>query len=335
MNERVVSLDDASGRVLRLARSETMHELPLRRRLGNLIAVAVPFAGFTAALLISWHSFVGPTELAILFLMYTLSALGTTIGFHRLLTHRSFQTHRGLEYLFAILGSLSAEAPVIRWVAVHRKHHACADHHGDPHSPYGFGSGLGASLRGLWHAHVGWLFTRDERPDAKRYASELVEDRGMVLISRAFPAIVVAGLLVPSLLGYLLAGLQGAFTGFLWGGLARIFLFHHVSFSVNSVCHFFGRRRFDTEDRSTNVFWLAVPSMGEAWHNNHHAFPRSASHGLRRWELDISALAIRAMRWAGIAWNVVEIPAESQRQKEAGNWSRSRRGVDRSDSPLV
>jgi fatty-acid desaturase len=131
------------------------------------------------------------------------------------------------------------------------------------------------------------------------------------------------------------SGMRTWFTGFLWGGLARIFLFHHVSFSVNSVCHFFGRRRFDTEDRSTNVFWLAVPSMGEAWHNNHHAFPRSASHGLRRWELDISALAIRAMRWAGIAWNVLEIPAESQRQKEAGNWSRSRRGMDRSELPLV
>ena len=294
--------------------------MPLRRLVGNLVGVTVPFAGFTAALVFSWQRLVGPVDLAILFGMYTVSALGTTVGFHRLLTHRSFQTYKPLEYVFAVLGSLSAEAPAIRWVAIHRKHHACADDHGDPHSPNGFGAGLRASLRGLWHAHVGWLFAGDERPDARRYAPELLEDRGMVLINRAFVPIVIAGLVVPSLLGYLLAGWRGAVSGFLLGGLARIFLFHHVSFSVNSVCHFFGTRRFDTRDRSTNVFWLALPSMGEAWHNNHHAFPRSARHGLRRWELDISGLAIQAMRRLGLAWNVVEIPAERQRQKEIRPW---------------
>jgi stearoyl-CoA desaturase (delta-9 desaturase) len=290
--------------------------VPLRRLVGNLVGVTVPFAGFAAAISFSWHRLVGPADLAILLGMYTVAALGTTVGFHRLLTHRSFQTYKPLEYLFAVLGSLSAEAPTIRWVAIHRKHHACADHDGDPHSPYGFGDGLRASLRGLWHAHVGWLFAGDERPDARRYAPELVEDRVMVLISRAFMAIVVAGLLVPAALGYLLAGIEGALTGFLWGGLARIFLFHHVSFSVNSICHFFGNRRFETDDHSKNVFWLAVPSMGDAWHNNHHAFPRSARHGLGRWELDISGLAIEVMRRVGLAWNVVEIPAERQRQKE-------------------
>lgn len=290
--------------------------MPLRRLVGNLVGVTVPFAGFAAALFFSWRHVVGPADLAILFGMYTVAALGTTVGFHRLLTHRSFQTYKPLEYVFAVLGSLSAEAPAIRWVAIHRKHHACADHSGDPHSPYGFGAGMGASLRGLWHAHVGWLFTGDERPDANRYAPDLVEDRGMALISRAFMAIVIAGLVVPAALGYLLAGVEGALTGFLWGGLARIFLFHHVSFSVNSVCHFFGNRRFDTADRSTNVSWLALPSMGDAWHNNHHAFPRSARHGLRRWELDVSALVIGALRRVRLAWNVVEIPAERQRKKE-------------------
>jgi stearoyl-CoA desaturase (Delta-9 desaturase) len=282
-----------------------------------LIGVAVPFAGFAAALLLLWHRLVGPADLAILVFMYTISALGTTVGFHRLLTHRSFRTHKPIEYLFAILGSLSAEASAIRWVAIHRMHHGCADHEGDPHSPYGFGSGLASSLRGLWHAHVGWLLSRGPRPDMRRHAPDLVEDRGMVLITKAFPLIVAAGVFVPSLVGYLLGGPRGALTGLVWGGLVRIFLFHHASFSVNSICHFLGTKRFDTDDHSKNVFWLALPSMGEAWHNNHHAFPRSARHGLRWWELDISAFVIRGMRRVGLAWDVIEIPLERQRQKAA------------------
>jgi stearoyl-CoA desaturase (delta-9 desaturase) len=291
--------------------------VPARQRIANLIVVVVPFVGFATALLLSWDHLVGPADLAILVFMYTIAGIGMTVGFHRLLTHRSFQAHKPIEYLLAILGSLSAEASVIRWVAIHRMHHACADHEGDPHSPYGFGSGLASSVRGLWHAHVGWLMTRGPRPDLRRYAPDLVEDRGMMRISKAFPLIVVGGLVVPSLIGYLLAGPRGALTGLLWGGLVRIFLFHHASFSVNSICHFFGRKRFETTDHSKNVFWLALPSMGEAWHNNHHAFPRSARHGLRWWELDIAGLVISGMRRVGLAWDVVEIPLERQHQRTA------------------
>jgi stearoyl-CoA desaturase (Delta-9 desaturase) len=292
--------------------------MALSQRIGNLVGVTLPLLGFAAAIALLWRQLVGPHDLVILFAMYMVSALGTTVGFHRLLTHRSFQTYKAVEYVMAVLGSTSVQGPVVRWVASHRKHHACADREGDPHTPHGFGSGLLASLRGLWHAHVGWLLTRGHSDDARRYAKDIVEDRGMMAISRAFPLWVAVGLIVPAGLGYLVAGPKGALTGLLWGGLVRIFLFHHLSFSVNSICHFFGRRRFQTDDHSRNVFWLALPSMGEAWHNNHHAFPRSARHGLRWWELDLSALVIRAMRRLGLAWDVVEITPERQHEVAAG-----------------
>lgn len=293
--------------------------MPKSQRIGNLIGVTVPFAGVLVALVLSWNRLIGVHDITVMAAMYIASALGATLGFHRLLTHRSFETYRSVKYVLAVLGSLSVQGPVIRWVASHRKHHAHADREGDPHSPHEVGGGLANSLRGLWHAHVGWLLTDGHHADARRYARDLLEDRGMVAISRAFPLIVAAGLLVPAGLGYLFTGtLRGAITGLICGGLVRVFLFHHVAFSVNSICHFFGVRRFETKDRSTNVFWLALPSMGEAWHNNHHAFPRSAKHGLRWWEVDPCGLVITAMGRLGLAWNVVEIPPERQRQKEIG-----------------
>jgi stearoyl-CoA desaturase (delta-9 desaturase) len=283
------------------------------QRIGNLAGLAIPFAAFVVAIAMLWGSLVGPWDLAILAVLYVATGLGVTVGFHRLLTHRSFRAHRPVEYLFAILGSMSVQGSVVDWVADHRMHHAHADRDGDPHSPYGHGEGFVASLRGLWHAHAGWLIVRGHQADHRRYARELTEDRGMVAISRAFPLLVLAGLALPAALGYALSGgAAGAVTGFVWGGLVRVFLLHHVTFSINSICHFFGRRRFETPDRSTNVSWLALLSFGEAWHNNHHAFPRSARHGLRWWEVDPGGLLIRAMRRLGLAWNVVEIPRERQ-----------------------
>ncbi len=288
-----------------------------KQRIGNLVGLTVPFAAFLAVVVLTWTELVGPSDLVVLAVMYSASALGATVGFHRLLTHRSFQTHKPVEYLFAVLGTLSVQGSVISWVADHRRHHAHADAEGDPHSPYGHGPGFRGAMLGLWHAHAGWLLTDGHQANANRYAKDLVEDRGMVLIDRAFLPIVAAGLAIPFALGYLITGeLAGALTGLLWGGLVRVFLFHHATFSVNSICHFFGSRRFDTEDHSTNVFWLALPSMGEAWHNNHHAFPRSAYHGMRWWELDVSALVIRSMRRTGLAWNVIEVPSGRQREKE-------------------
>jgi stearoyl-CoA desaturase (Delta-9 desaturase) len=243
-----------------------------------------------------------------------------TVGFHRLLTHRSFQAPKPLEYAFAVLGSLAVQGPVMAWVADHRKHHAHADHEGDPHSPHvGHGEGVGAVLRGLWHAHAGWLMSTQGQASARRYAKDLYEDRGMRLINRRFPLFVGLSLAIPAAAGWVLTGtLAGAATGLLWGGLVRIFFVHHVTWSVNSVCHFLGTRRFETDDESTNVAWLALPSFGEAWHHNHHAFPRSAAHGLRRWEqaLDPSALVIRSLEKLGLARNVVRIAPDRQRQRE-------------------
>jgi len=288
----------------------------------NLAAVVLPFAAFIAAIVLLWNSAVSATDLGILAVMYVVTGLGVTVGFHRLLTHRSFAVPKPLEYTFAILGSMAVQGPVMSWVADHRKHHAHADEEGDPHSPHvGHGDGIGGVLRGLWHAHTGWLFSTQGRASARQYAKDLYEDRGMRAINRRFPYLVLLSLLIPALAGWAITGtLMGALTGYLWGGLVRIFLVHHITWSVNSVCHFLGTRRFETEDHSTNVAWLSLPSFGESWHHNHHAFPRSASHGLRRWEalLDPSALLIAGLEKVGLARNVVRIAPERQAQRERG-----------------
>jgi stearoyl-CoA desaturase (delta-9 desaturase) len=294
-----------------------MGEMTKVEKAANLGAVIVPFLATLAAIALLWNRLVSPADLAIAVAMYLLTAIGITVGFHRLLTHRSFQTSKPIEYVFAVLGSMAVQGPVVSWVADHRKHHAHTDEEGDPHSPHvGHGDGVGGVLSGLWHAHSGWLMSTQGRADWKRYAPDLYEDHGMRLIGRRFVPLVLLSLTIPALAGYLLSGtLVGAATGLLWGGLVRIFFVHHITWSVNSVCHFLGSRRFETDDRSTNVFWLSLPSLGESWHHNHHAFPRSAVHGLKRWELDPSAVVISTMEKLGLAWNVVRIPPERQAQK--------------------
>jgi stearoyl-CoA desaturase (delta-9 desaturase) len=288
-------------------------------KIANFGAVVIPFAATIAAIPLLWNSLVGWSDIVVMLAMYLLTALGITIGYHRLLTHRSFITPKWLEYTFAALGSMAVQGPVISWVADHRKHHAHTDEEGDPHSPHvGHGDGVMGVMRGLFHAHVGWLLEEQGRADWKKYAPDLYEDPGMRFLSRHFVALVVASLVLPAVLGFALTGtLIGAATGLLWGGLIRIFFVHHITWSVNSICHFAGSRRFDTDDESTNVFWLALPSLGEAWHHNHHAFPRSAKHGLRRWELDPSAVVISALEKAGLARNVIRISPERQAQKAA------------------
>jgi stearoyl-CoA desaturase (delta-9 desaturase) len=283
-------------------------------RYANLVGVVVPFLGVLVAVVLFWNRAVDAADLGILAVMYLVTAVGVTVGFHRLLTHRAFQTYPWLERTFAVLGSLSVQGSVMDWVADHRKHHAHTDREGDPHSPH---VGHGSGLSGLWHAHVGWLMETQGQADWKRYAPELYEDPAMRRIGRRFPLLVVLSLLIPTVAGYVLDGftLRGALLGYIWGGLVRIFLVHHITWSVNSVCHFFGSRRFNIEDRSTNVGWLSVLSLGESWHHNHHAFPRSAYHGLRWWEVDPSGLIISTLRRLGLAWNVVRITPERQRAK--------------------
>jgi stearoyl-CoA desaturase (Delta-9 desaturase) len=289
------------------------------QRATNLIAVVLPFLGFIAAVVLLWNSVVGWLDLAILAGMYLVTAGGVTVGFHRLLTHRSFKTVRPLRLGLAAVGSMSVQGPVIAWVADHRKHHAFADEEGDPHSPHlGEETGFAGSLRGLAHAHVGWLFDSQAKAGARRYARDLLGDPGLRWISHAFPALALLGLAIPFALGLAITGtLAGGLTALLWGGLVRIFFVHHVTWSINSICHFFGRRRFETDDHSTNVAWLALPSLGEAWHHNHHAFPTSAFHGLRRREIDPSGMLIGMLERLGLAWDVVRVPHERQAAKSS------------------
>jgi stearoyl-CoA desaturase (delta-9 desaturase) len=285
------------------------------QRNANIAAVILPFAAVIAAVPLLWNSLIGWTDVGIMVGMYLATAFGITIGYHRLLTHRAFETHKPIKYLFAILGSMSVQGAVIGWVADHRKHHAHTDEEGDPHSPH---VGEGSGLRGLWHAHVGWLFEDHGIAEAKRYAPDMLEDPGMRFVSRHFLYWVVLGLAIPFALGFAIGGtLEAAALALFWGGLVRVFFVHHVTWSINSICHFVGQRRFQTDDRSTNVFWLALPSLGEAWHHNHHAFPRAAVQGLRWWEIDLSGMTIRAMERLGLAWNVVTISRERQEQRMA------------------
>ena len=293
----------------------------------NVAAVVTPFLGLIAAATLLWDGFLDARDLAILALMYALTAVGVTVGFHRLLTHRAFCTRAWLRYTLAVLGSMSLQGPVIDWVADHRKHHTFTDEEGDPHSPHaGAGAGFPGMVKGLWHAHTGWLFETHGQASSKRFARDLLEDPKMRAINRSFPLIALSSVLLPFLLGLALGGgaLVAGLSALLWGGLVRIFIVHHITWSINSICHFFGRRRFDTDDHSTNVFWLALPSLGEAWHHNHHAFPQSACHGLRWYEIDPSGWLILALARLGLASDVVRVTPERAREKLAGRVTGSR-----------
>jgi stearoyl-CoA desaturase (delta-9 desaturase) len=265
----------------------------------------------------AWGGALHWQDLLVLAITYTLTGLGITVGYHRLFTHRSFKTTRGLRALLAVLGSMAVEGPVDEWVATHRKHHRFSDHAGDPHSPHvDQAPGWRGALRGLGHAHVGWMFRGRDMANPRRYAKDLVADPDLRFISRTFPLWVAIGLALPFGLGVALTGsVAGGLTGLLWGGAVRILLLHHVTFSINSLCHFFGRRPFATRDQSHNLAWLAPLTFGEAWHNNHHAFPTSARHGLGRRELDPGAWLITGLERCHLAWDVVRISAGRQQGK--------------------
>jgi len=290
-------------------------------KLANLVGVGVPPAALAAAIVLLWHRAVGPLELAVMAVLYVLTAFGVTLGYHRMFTHRALDSSRALRAILAILGSMALEGSVITWVADHRKHHAFTDQEGDPHSPHLSGPGFVGAISGLWHAHIGWLFETVGQAERERFAPDLMKDRMILVIDKLFPLWAALGLAVPFALGWLIGGSLGiALTTLLWAGLVRVLLLHHVTWSINSVCHFFGRRRFEIEDESRNVFWLAPFSMGEAWHHNHHAFPTSAFHGLRSWERlsDPTGLLIALLEKLGLVWNVVRISPEHQTAKLAG-----------------
>ncbi|GAC1488113.1 MAG: acyl-CoA desaturase [Solirubrobacteraceae bacterium] len=286
-------------------------------RLMNAAVVIVPIALLIWAIRLAWGGVLHWQDLLVLAVLYVLTGAGVTVGYHRLFTHRSFKTSPLLRGVFAILGSAAIEGSVVEWVATHRKHHRFSDQLGDPHSPHlEPGTGLLGALRGLYHAHFGWTVRGGDRASVQRYAKDLIADPVVSFVSRTFLLWALIGLAVPFGLGVALTGtVVGGLTALLWGGAVRIFLLHHVTFSINSLCHFFGRRRFATGDESRNLAWLAPLSLGESWHNNHHAFPTSAAHGMTRWQFDASAGIIGAMERLGWAWDVVRISPERQAAK--------------------
>lgn len=242
--------------------------------------------------------------MGLLIAMYSLTTFGIGIGYHRLLSHRSFQTSAPIRALFAILGSMAGQGPPLFWAAVHRRHHKYSDQPGDPHSPNLHGGGVWGVLRGFWHAHTGWLFVH-EITDWGRWIPDLLQDRLLFRINRLYFLWMLLGLAIPATIGGLLSGTwRGAGLGMLWGGLVRMFLLHHSTWGINSVTHLWGTRPYKSNDYSRNNALVALMTYGEGWHNNHHAFPHSALHGLRWWQVDISGLVIRTLQACGLAWDV-------------------------------
>src|SRR5215210_3127024 len=276
-----------------------------------ILVIAVPFLAILAAIPVAaFGGWIGWTDVALSFVMYAITGHGITVGFHRYFTHGSFKARRPLRVGLAIAGSMAIEGPVIRWVADHRKHHKFSDQDGDPHSPWRYGETLPALLKGLWHAHMGWLFDVEQTPQ-RQYAPDLLKDPDIVKVSRAFPLLAFISLAIPPLLGGLITwSWTGALTAFFWASLVRVGMLHHVTWSINSICHAVGERPFKSRDRSGNVWWLALPSFGESWHNLHHSDPTCARHGVLRGQIDLSARTIWILEQLGwvkdVRWPVAE-----------------------------
>ncbi len=292
------------------APGEPPERISLAVRLATLFAIIAPLLGVAAVPFLVWGWGFRWTDLGLLLGLYVLTALGITVGYHRLFVHRSFETNIAVKFVFAVLGSMAVQGPLLRWVAMHRRHHQHADKPGDPHSPHVHDKGVLGVLRGIWHSHIGWFFDPDP-PDLDRYVEDLSRSRALRAASALFPLWIALGLLVPAVLGGLMTRTwSGVWTGLIWGGLVRIFLVHHVTWSVNSACHLWGLRPYRSDDESRNNAVFGVLAMGEGWHNTHHAFPTSARHGLSWWQIDVSYWVIRCMTWLGLA-SKVRLPSPS------------------------
>ncbi|TDC63350.1 acyl-CoA desaturase, partial [Streptomyces hainanensis] len=266
--------------------------------------ITVPFLALLAAVPLAWGWGVSWLDLTLMVVFYYVGCHGITIGFHRYFTHRAFKAKRPMKIALAIAGSLASEGPVVRWVADHRKHHKHSDAEGDPHSPWRYGETVPALVKGLFWAHMGWMFDREQTPQ-HIYTPDLVKDPDLRRISRQFTLWTTVTLLLPPLLGGLISwSWEGALSAFFWASLVRVALLHHVTWSINSICHATGKRPFRSRDRSGNVWWLAVLSCGESWHNLHHADPTCARHGVDRWQLDSSARLISWFEKAGWVYDV-------------------------------
>jgi stearoyl-CoA desaturase (delta-9 desaturase) len=275
----------------------------LQRAIASLVVV-VPFLGVVAASVMLWNSGVGWLDLVCLALMYLVCMLGITVGFHRYYAHRSFVAGRGVAFLLGIFGSMAVQGPLLFWVATHRRHHAYSDRHGDPHSPNQHGTGIKGSLLGFWHSHIGWMFS-PELTDISFFSRDALKNRDAFWIHRTYLVWVALGLLLPAAcMGAITGSARGAFQGFLWGGLVRIFLVNHSAWCVGSISHMFGTRPYLTNDHSANNYLVAVLAFGEGLQNNHHAFPGSASHALTWWQPDLSILVIRLLERVGLVRDV-------------------------------
>jgi stearoyl-CoA desaturase (delta-9 desaturase) len=320
LDNRPAAAGPASAGSTAIADAVRPVKMPLVDRLASAVVTAAPPILVGLGMWLGWnHGLLVWQDLVVLAVFYVTIGTGITVGFHRLLTHRSFKCSRVVRAAFAALGSAAAEGPVIDWVATHRKHHQFSDAPGDPHSPHLCEcDGWRGQLKGLVHAHIGWVFSDMEVADEQRYAKDLLADPWIRFVDRTFVLWVVLGLAAAFGAGVALRGtVNGGLTALLWGGAARIFLMHHSTFSINSICHYFGRADYETGDKSRNVFWLAIPTWGEAWHNNHHAFPTSYRHGLRRWQIDPSAGIIRLLELTGVAWDVVRVDPARRVRKPA------------------
>jgi stearoyl-CoA desaturase (delta-9 desaturase) len=266
--------------------------------------IVIPLIAVLLAIPVAWGGYLGWTDIALVFVMWTITAAGITVGYHRFFTHGSFKANRAVKIALAIAGSMALEGSLDQWVADHRKHHKFSDEIGDPHSPWRFGTSKRAIAKGLFYAHVGWFFDPQNTSIAK-YAPDIAADKDLRRISRYFPLAITTTLLLPALLGGLITwSWIGALTAFFWAGIVRVALVHHVTWSINSICHVFGTRPFNSRDLSSNVAWLAIPSFGESWHNLHHVDQTSARHGVLRGQIDLSAEIIRGLEKLGWARDV-------------------------------
>lgn len=274
------------------------------QRVHALAILVVPLAGALAAMALAAREGVAARDLGLLLVLYLATMLGVSVGFHRHLAHGAFQAGPLMRTLLVVCGAMAAQGPPLYWVANHRRHHRWSDRPGDPHSPHARRDGPVSGWRGLLHAHAGWTFEH-ELTNPLVYCGDLLRDPRMLRLNRLYLAWVALGLLLPALAGGWAGGsLHAALTGLLWGGPVRLFLTYHFTASINSITHVFGRAAFETRDDSRNNAWLALPTVGEAWHNNHHAFPSSAAFGLAWWQLDPGALLVRLLARLGLVWNV-------------------------------
>ena len=279
-------------------------ELQLLQKRLALATIVLPFLGTIAAIILLFYRPLGWVDVGLLVVMYVLTTLGITVGFHRHFAHRAFKAKPFLRAALAVLGSMAAQGTLIYWVATHRRHHQYSEAEGDPHSPYLHEGQALSRLRGLWHSHLGWML-HSKMTNSFKFAKDLLRDPLVSRINELYLVWVLLGLAIPALLGAALtASWMGGLTGFLWGGMVRMFLAHHAMWTSGSTAHMFGTRPFDTHDGSTNNPLLALPNLGEAWHNNHHAFPYSAVFGLQWWQVDVGGWAVRVFEKLGWAWDV-------------------------------